>query len=603
MEIFDISPERIHDLILLLFGWDCPNEYCTLIARAILWIIILVASWIFINKCVVKPRKNKKAYILKHIDIGYAEYLSKQSKRLYISARFQSISPSHYSDIMDSIRSAPTENMIKKYVDEIFIADNIESPLYCVLGGSGMGKTSFLVNVVKAYVHKYRENNLPFDIELINLSNENFKDKIEEIQSPKTTILLLDALDENPKAVADYDSFISSLEQLIQSFRIVVITCRTQFFPDEEHELKQSKIRNSSRAKGFYAYTRHYISPFSDKEVEKYLRRRYGLNILKRRKAKKIVNQCTSFAHRPLLLSYIDVLLSDKRKYETALDVYEALIEKWLERDTSRSEHPKETQKQLMALLQKAAVKMYENFPTAGYYLDSDTVSDLSKELMIIAQGDILRGRSLLNRDALGAWKFAHKSFLEFFLAKEYFENEEFELDFSGLDVSITLFQDFCKRELDQGLINGSIELEKSHDFAPTFDSLVVCPGSSFNLRYMEPFDDIRTIIIDSKVLNQIELNISKTKINYIVVRNYQPRYNLNVILRHQQIRFVSVFGHECSRSFLKEATRQGIVVLSNGQLYGAEDLDSEKEVPMDIRSAYYVRQPVDVGFIFGKRK
>lgn len=604
MDISNLWPERIHDLILILTGWDCPAQYCLFISRALFWIIIIISLIVFYRKFIRKPRKKKEDYIKKHIDSGYVEYLSKRSKHLYIPARFQSISPSHYSDIMESIRCAPTENMIKKYIDEIFVECNIDSPLYCVLGGSGMGKTSFLVNVIKAYVRRYGVNNLPFDINLINLSNENYQEKIAAIEEPKTTILLLDALDENPRAVAEYESFISSLEQSIQSFRFVVITCRTQFFPDEEHELKQSKIRNNSRSKGFYGYTRHYISPFSDKEVEIYLRKRYGLNFKKRHLAKRIVNQCTSFAHRPLLLSYIDVLLSDKRKYGTTLDVYEALIDKWLERDTSRNEHPKETKNQIMSLLQRAAIKMYNNFPVAGYYLDSNTISSLSAELEITAPGDMLRGRSLLNRDARGDWKFAHKSFLEFFLAKECFENESFKLDFNGLDVALSLYQDYCRRELDKNLVAGKIKLEKSHNLSPTLDSLVVGAGASFNLRFIEPFDDIRTLEIDSRVLDQLESSIPRTNLQYIKIINYQQRYSLNSILKYHQIKYVSVFGQECSRSFIKEAVRQGVVVLTNGLLYGGDVIEGKTDAPMDIQSAYYVSLPsISADFLFRRGK
>lgn len=604
MDISDLWPERIHDLILILTGWDCPVHYCLIISRAILWLIILISLMVAYRRFIRTPRKKKEDYIKKHIDSGYVEYLSKRSKHLYIPARFQSISPSHYPDIMESIRSAPTENMIKKYIDEIFVENNVDSPLYCVLGGSGMGKTSFLVNVIKAYVKRYGTNSLPFDIELINLSNEDYQEKIAAIEEPKTTILLLDALDENPKAVAEYESFIASLEQSIQSFRIVVITCRTQFFPDEEHELKQSKIRNNSRSKGFYGYTRHYISPFSDKEVEIYLRKRYGLNFKKRRLAKKIVNQCTSFAHRPLLLSYIDVLLSDKRKYGTVLDVYEALIEKWLERDTSRNEHPNETRNQLMSLLQRAAIEMYNNFPVAGFYLDSETISSLSAELEITSPGNILRGRSLLNRDARGDWKFAHKSFLEFFLAKECFENESFKLDFNGLDVALSLFQDYCRRELDKNLVAGNIKLVKSHNLSPTLDSLAVSAGASFNLRFLEPFDDIKTLEIESRKLEQVESSIPRTNIQYIKIGNYQQRYNLNCILKYHQIRYVSVFGQECSKSFIKEAVRQGVVVLSNGVLYGGDIIEGTTDAPMDIKSAYYVSRPsISVDFLFRRGK
>jgi len=603
MDIFDITQQGIHDLIFLLSGWDCPGSICLYIARTIVWSFVLYGLWLLFDKLYRKPRKEQEEYIRQHVDSGYTEYLSKRARHYYIPARCQSIGPHHYPDILDSIRSAPTENMIDKYVEDIFVTENDGSPLYCVLGGSGMGKTSFLINVLRAYVKKHSVSNIPYDIELINLSNEAFEKKIQAIQSPKTTILLLDALDENPRAISEYDKFIASLEEKIEPFRIVVVTSRTQFFPDEEHELKQSKILNNSKAKGFYAYTRHYVSPFSDNEVEDYLRKRYGLNFRKRRAAKRIVNQCTSFTHRPLLLSYIDDLLSDKRKYETTLDVYEALIEKWLERDTSRTDDPQKTKENLMILLQKAAVKMYENFPIAGYYLDKTAIGELLSDLGLPSLDSIFKGRSLLNRDALGSWKFSHKSFLEFFLAKECFENESFIMDFAGLDVSLALFQDYCKRELDKHLALGKTLLVRSHSMASVFDSLIVDTGSSFNIRYIEPFDSIVTLEIDAKMIDRVEANISRTKLYYVKVNNYLSRISLNGILKYPQIKYITVIGQDCSRSFIKEAKRQGVTVLNNGVLYNFDNnKDSISDAPMDIQSVYYMNiRTVDFGTLFGR--
>ena len=588
MDIFDVTKDSIHELIKLLTGWDCPDLYCLIIARIIVWAVIITVIGVLIYKYIIKPTQDEAKYIRLHIDSGYVEYLSKRAQKYYIPTRFQSIAPNHYPDIMDSIRSASTENMIRKYIDEIFVTDNTNSPLYCVLGGSGMGKTSFLINVLKAYLKKHRYNGKPFDIELINLANDNYANKISAIKEPKNTILLLDALDENSKAVSEYDAFISSLEEAIELFRIVVVTCRTQFFPDEEHELQQSKIQSNGRAKGFYAYTRHYISPFSDAEVEKYLRRRYGLRFRKRKAARRIVEQCTSFTHRPLLLSYIDTLLSDKRNYETTLDVYETLIEKWIERDTSRVERPKETRELLLKLLQESAVRMYMNFPHAGYYLEKEEIDMLLAEAGQKSLDELFRGRSLLNRDAIGVWKFSHKSFLEFFLAKEYYENENFTLDFIGLDVALLLFQCYCRRELDKHLQTRKIKLLRSHEMAPEFDVLVVEPGSSFNLRYIEPFDKIRILEIDAKLLERIERCVSRTKVYYIRIMNYHSRYNINWLFKYPQIRYVTVMGQYCSKSFIKESKKHGVVVLNNGDLFNYNNKSEDKDVPLDIKAAFY---------------
>ena len=243
--VFDITQEGVHDLLQLLVGWDCPENTCEWITRVLLWLVLLGLAMVPLTKFVFKPIKKRKDYFKNHIDNCFAEYSSKKSRRYYIDAYFQNIEPNQYPDIMDSIRSVSTENMIKKYTRDIFTEKNDGSPLYCVLGGSGMGKTSFLINVMESYVKtKLYPENLPFNINLINLANESYEDGIKAIKNPNNTILLLDALDENSQATADYNSFIGNLEKLIEPFRMVVVTCRTQFFPDEEHELKESKLIN-----------------------------------------------------------------------------------------------------------------------------------------------------------------------------------------------------------------------------------------------------------------------------------------------------------------------------------------------------------------------
>lgn len=594
MFLFDIDEQEVQKIIELLTGIECSELVALWVARILLWILIIIALLAALYKWVLIPKLKKNEYIRNHVDSGYAEHLFSKASKYYINTCFQNIPPSNFPDMMDSIRSVSSQDMIKKYLNDILVESNSDSPLYCVLGGSGMGKTSFLINLLKTYVRKYRIDQRPYDIELVNLAGENFHDKISSINQPRNTILLLDAIDENPQAVSNYDTFIDSLERDIESFPIVVLTCRTQFFPDEEHEPKQSKLRNNGRKKGFYAYTRHYISPFSDNDVEKYLWKKYFLKFKKIRNARKIVQQCTSFTHRPLLLSFIDVLLDAKRDYSSLLDIYETLIEKWLDREATTDDNPSSWKLNMMQLLQKAAVRMYYNFQTAGYYMESEELNNMLSECNLSHMQHQFKGRSLLNRDALGLWKFSHKSFLEFFLAKEYFEKEDFSLDFSNLDVSLTLYREFCSREISKYLEQNKIQLSKSHALIPENDVIKVISGSDFNIKYIEPFDNIRILEIDAKMFHKVEPYLECTNIYYIKITNYSLGTTINGILKYPQIKYVSVNGSNCSKTFIKEAARQSVAVLNNGELYNYEaDVKDNNDVPIDFHSALYINYPL----------
>ena len=589
MWLFDITKDTITSLIYTLAGWECPPSIALLITRILLWGILFVSLALLYRKHCLLPRKAKNTYIRNHIDSGYQEYLTRKSQKYYITARVQNIPPNHYPDILDSLKSVSTENMIDKYLNDIFIEDNADSPLYCVLGGSGMGKTSFLINVLKRYVMKYAMDMRPYDIELVNLANENFREKVVRIREPKNTILLLDALDENPQAVSDYSTFIRELEEIIEPFHLVVVTCRTQFFADEEHELKQSKLRSNGKSKAFYAYTRHYISPFSNSDVEKYLKKKYRFNILKRCYARKIVKQCASFTHRPLLLSYIDTLLNAREKYDNILDVYETLIDKWLDRDINNRENQSALKEKFLRLLQESAVKMYYNFPNAGYFLNSHEIDNLLNENGLSEIKNLYKGRSLLNRDSLGLWKFSHKSFLEYFLAKEYFINKNFKIDFAGLEVAQALFHELCARELNRAISDETVYVGRSHSLLPNVDTLELVYGSNFDIRNLEAFKNITILELDARMLDKVRDDINRTNITYLKINNYNNRISLYWIIDCANIKYLSVNGALCSKSLIKELTRRNISLMNNDELITYEILGNSSEIPIDFHSAIHV--------------
>ncbi|MEZ4847960.1 MAG: formylglycine-generating enzyme family protein [Bacteroidia bacterium] len=59
-----------------------------------------------------------------------------------------------------------------------------------------------------------------------------------------------------------------------------------------------------------------------------------------------------------------------------------------------------------------------------------------------------MKSRSLLNRDAEGNYKFSHKSILEYFLAKEAYDNPDFydQMEFAGMDQALQFFSEMVQR-------------------------------------------------------------------------------------------------------------------------------------------------------------
>ena len=157
-------------------------------------------------------------------------------------------------------------------------------------------------------------------------------DCIDGIDDKNNTILILDALDESNAAINNFSEFFSLLMDRICQFRIVVLTCRTQFFEKYEDEPNLLPVRDP-KTKKLKQFKKYYVSPFNDDEIQHYLNKKFMLNFSSKKKAKTIVEKCNQIMARPLLLSYIDDLVNSDIKDYTISKIYEIIIDKWLERE------------------------------------------------------------------------------------------------------------------------------------------------------------------------------------------------------------------------------------------------------------------------------
>ena len=337
-----------------------------------------------------------------------------------------------------------------------------------------MGKTTFAIHLFKEYVWKYKKESLPFEISFLSLSDDSVIEKINEIENQKDHVLILDALDESSQAAKYFASYIDKLEKAIKDFRIVIITCRTQFFKTEEEELKESKLRNYGINKGFRTYNRQYISPLADNDIADYIDKKYPFRLLKpstyknkkkREKAKLIIRSSGNIMVRPLMLSYIDSLLGESNDIVTTNDMYQHLISSWIGREAdmiSGAEERVIIKDAIWSLSQKLAVNLYKNRRKRNGYYIAGAEFDQFKAVNDYDSIDYsFDSRSLVNRNSSGDIKFAHKSFLEFFLAKEKWEHPDFSIDFEGLDMALLFFYEMFQKEVDKNVNAGNIEVTK----------------------------------------------------------------------------------------------------------------------------------------------
>ncbi len=288
-----------------------------------------------------------------------------------------------------------------------------------LLADSGMGKTTALLNYYAKHLRKWLKPK--YKVALVPLSNPNADDQIQAIEDQPNTVLLLDALDEDTLAMVDYKERLRLLLKATAAFRTVVMSCRTQFFSKDEEIPKQTGIiKVSARAAGEeaeYCFQKIYLSPFSDTQVNKYIRRRYPFwRKEQRRRAKQMVLKIPHLTARPMLLAHVDDLIKTRQEYHFASELYEAMVKAWIERERGFIDADA-----LNQFSERLAVDIYINrFTRKAERIQKSELTDLAKDWGIPLEDWKLTGRSLLNRDAEGNFKFAHRSIMEYLFVKRF---------------------------------------------------------------------------------------------------------------------------------------------------------------------------------------
>ena len=388
----------------------------------------------------------------------YNEHDVKRATKFFIPTNGQNISPTKEDEPETANKFITRQKLIPFFIDN-FQGRKESDKFYLILADSGMGKTTFLINLFIKYnsvfnfKSKHKMKMLPF-------GREDIIQRITEIANnqdeAKNTILLLDAFDEYKgllsskisDGLTDDDRFRKLLDEIFEitkDFRTVVITSRTQYFPAQEDNPYELKIRYFGKD-GFHKLSKLYLSPFDEKDIKKYLNKKFGKlkfwNLKKKRKAKKITGgDSLKLMVRPMLLSYIDLLVDENKRYTSTFDIYDTLIKKWIEREGRKRKHYNEDRERfkddLLKFSRLVAIEIYNS----GKYskgIEKSTAQNICEQYNIILEGYEITGQSLLTRDIANNWKFAHKSIYEFFIAEKALEDIcfGFHLDVTSLDMT-----------------------------------------------------------------------------------------------------------------------------------------------------------------------
>lgn len=481
-KVFEAIFALLDNPLTNFFQWIGLSENASKAFSAALAALLVWQTVFWLKRLQLRWKDIKTAKELVHFRYNYKDV--KQKRDLFIPTQAQSHSPTYEDEPKHGIKFIPKVPLIPFFIKTAFNEKRESDKFYLVLADSGMGKTTFMINLYLQY-HSFFNFRRKFKMKLFPFGDKDIVKWIKEIKSDEArdTILLLDAFDEYkallpPKdgdGLTDDERFQKLLDEIIESvkdFREVVITSRTQYFPGQEDKPYELKIPRYGR-EGFHTLAKLYLSPFDVKEIKRYLNKKYGVlkwwNRGKKRSAVAIVENAPKLMVRPMLLSYIDYLVDEQREYKNTYQIYEKLVAKWIEREADKRRYHADAREKFKQDLHQysrlVALEIYRQRAYANMlYLKKESALAIAREHNIDLQDYEITGQSLLTRDAEGNWKFAHKSILEFLIAKEALENISFlkEIEFAGMDMALQFYREVADYIFIKGgtFLMGSSESE-----------------------------------------------------------------------------------------------------------------------------------------------
>jgi len=290
-----------------------------------------------------------------------------------------------------------------------------------ILSDTGMGKSALVTMMKLLQMESLWPKEKHFVLKKIGPETIN---EIKDINQRKT-ILLLDSLDEDQIAYGRLRERLIEILNATQYFAKVILTCRTQFFP--KTEISPLKVSGKVVVDGFTCYCK-YLSFFNDDMVSKYLSKRFPSKFLgllknpKKDEAIKIIDIMGPLKLRPLILSYIENLMNSPliKEGDNEYKIYEALLKEWLLREAENLKNV--PWKNIYDACIILAIVMHLNKRLKISESELNKLIVKISEIRPVKQIQ-MKGRSLLNRNSDGDYRFSHYSIQEFCVAKFLVEN------------------------------------------------------------------------------------------------------------------------------------------------------------------------------------
>lgn len=349
-----------------------------------------------------------------------------------------------------------------------------------LLADTGMGKTSFCLN----YLAHARKKHPDINFALVSLASRACDTHMKSVPSKADTVLIADAFDEDPKGWGRGRERLSEILEICEDFKALIITCRSQYFIHDDAIPRETPLavlvpRTLGQSQTF-ELIRSYISPFSPDEISKYINlqfpRIYFWKWTSRKKAIDLVKAIPDLAYRPMLLERLPDLIRKKITSNEVFDLYRNLLDGWIERESHWIE--KSLLRQVSIEL---AIKMYQELRSRRGRLKPDEIEHIAaSKFGENPDWRHLTSRSLLNRDSLGFFKFAHKSILEFLVVVSACDGDDRALSVEWTDFMKDVLVSWGHSKSGQAHADRAHQMLKSpggrSNITPLYDPLDAAP-------------------------------------------------------------------------------------------------------------------------------
>ncbi|MCF6260537.1 MAG: pentapeptide repeat-containing protein [Gammaproteobacteria bacterium] len=380
-----------------------------------------------------------------------------------------------------TLDSAPDSNRKAiNVLDDLhnWLNDKNSEPFYALLGDLGMGKTTTLRTLTQELLSDEtaptplyfdlrdlhdRSANATLESILLDLLNHSWgvragelspQDIIDLVQK-EGAVAIFDGLDEVLVNLPPLQGqqFTRLLWQILpprdqenpETRGRMILSCRTHYFPSVHEQNSLFLGENREQIKG-RDYRGILLLPFNETQIKNYLRNNFPQNDADQSwQLIQAIHNLQDLATRPYTLSVIasqlKVLEQKQLRGEEidATDLYEVIINDWLNRDEGKHQLSRHHKRQLMGMLaydlwqsgqrswphqrleQWLVDRLHQHPEIVRHYQLDNNDTGAAKTLIALFKED-LRTATFIVRPNDDEFRFAHSSMLEYFLACQLYD-------------------------------------------------------------------------------------------------------------------------------------------------------------------------------------